>query len=42
MSGLDGTTTLLDDLRAVRAGGLLSEADVVIAIDASTDGDDDH
>ena len=36
MSDLDGTTISIDDLRAGNAGDVLAEADVVIAVDASS------
>ena len=36
MSEFGSTTVSIDDLRAARADDLLAEADVVIAIDAST------
>lgn len=36
MSDLGGTTVSIDDLRAGHAGDLLAEADVVIAVDATT------
>lgn len=37
MSDLDGTTISIDDLRAGNVGGVLAEADVVIAVDPSSD-----
>ena len=41
VSDLGGTIVTIDDLRAGHASDLLAEADVVIAVDATTDEDDD-